>query len=199
MKSLRPDLAPGLARGLAGGLAAVVAVAALGCGGPPEANVPIDHGLPQTTDELWPSRTPWPLDGVSVEDVLKSPDGANIRLIAYVHAVKKPCPVCNVGGPKAPREEVAGRTPRPRGPAAPGCLPCPDPAVTVGDEPPNAPESKNDPKGLAPRARLRVGGAAGALQQRHVGRVFFFIGVLHTKGPDGPELEVKDVRSLDER
>jgi hypothetical protein len=169
-----------------------VMLSASGCGGPDGYTARI-AGLPEPVGEAWPARTPWPLESATVDQVLASPDGAPVRLIAYLVAVKVPCPVCNVGTNRPPREDVVGHTARPSGPAPPGCLPCPDPAATVGDEPPTAP----DRGGGAPKPRLRAVGVAGGLQPRHVGRNFFFIGVFHAHGPNGPELEVTDVRALD--
>lgn len=176
--------------GIAAAALALV-LGASGCGGSQNANVRI-LGLPEPVGETWPARTPWPLEAYTVEEVLASADGTQVRLVAYLLAIKVPCPVCNVGGPVASREEVTGRTSRPRGPAAPGCLPCPDPAATLGDESPRSPYAQG-----STRPRLRAVGAASGLQSRHVGRSFFFVGVFHATGPNGPELEVTDVRALD--
>ena len=169
-------------------MAAVLAFAlgAHGCGGapaPPAAS---------PVAEDWPSLTPWPLEVATVEDVASAADGAPVRLRAFLVAIKLPCPPCNIGTHRPPREEIAGHTSRPRGPAPPGCLPCPDPAATLSDESPNSPEARGNA-----RVRLRAVGVAGALQPRHVGHSFLFIGVFHANGPNGPELDVTDVRALD--
>ena len=66
--------------------------------------------------------------------------------------------------------------------------------VTLGDTSPHAPEVSSS----AP-ARLRAVGVAAGLQPRHVGRNFLFVGVFHATGPNGPELDVTDVRALDGR
>jgi hypothetical protein len=176
--------------GIVAGALAVV-LSASGCGGSEGYNARI-AGLPEPVGEAWPALTPWPLESATVAQVLSSRDGAQVRVIGYLLAVKVPCPACNVGTQRPAREEVAGHTSRPRGPAPPGCLPCPDPAATIGDMPPNAPDARGDAQ-----PRLRAVGVAGGLQPRHVGRNFFYIGVFHAKGPNGPELEVTDVRALD--
>lgn len=178
--------------GIAAGALAVM-LSAPACGGPDGYTARI-AGLPEPVGEAWPARTPWPLESQTVDQVLASPDGARVRVIGYLVAVKVPCPVCNVGTSRPPREEVVGHTPRARGPAPPGCLPCPDPAATIADEPPNAPESDGKSRSSS---KVRAVGVAGALQPRHVGRNFFFIGVFHAHGPNGPEVEVTDVRALD--
>lgn len=139
----------------------------------------------------WPAAAALPLDAATVEDALGSPDGTEVRVRAFLAAVKLPCPLCNVGTNRPPREEITGRTARPRGPAAPGCLPCPDPAATLSDDAPSAPGFER-----STRPRLRAVGVALALQPRHVGRAFVFVGVLHKSGDAGPELEVTDVRAL---
>jgi hypothetical protein len=173
------------------GLLLALSLSLAGCGGGDgyKANI---AGLPDPVGEAWPALTPWPLESSSVEEVLAGPDGAQVHMIAYLVAVKVPCPLCNVGTNRPPREDIAGHTARPRGPAAPGCLPCPDPAATVGDGAPNAPEAAS-----SARAHLRAIGVAAGLQPRHVGRSFLFVGVFHAKGANGPELEVTDVRALD--
>ena len=142
------------------GLAAAGLMLSLaGCGGVDgyKANI---AGLPDPVGEAWPALTPWPLESATVEEVLASPDGTQVQMIAYLLAVKVPCPPCNVGTNRPPREEVTGHTSRPSGPAPPGCLPCPDPAATLGDRSLNASEATSS----AP-ARLRaVGVAAGSLR-----------------------------------
>jgi hypothetical protein len=139
----------------------------------------------------WPAVAAASLDAATVEDVMGSPDGTEVRVRAFLAAVKLPCPLCNVGTNRPAREEVAGHTSRPRGPAAPGCLPCPDPAATLSDDSPSAPGFQG-----STRPRLRAVGAAGGLQPRHVGRSFLFVGVLHKTAEGGPELDVTDVRAL---
>lgn len=164
-------------------VALTVSLVALGCGGSQVAAAPAVAAV-----DAWPDRSKSADDTATVSEALAGADGALVRVRGYLVAVKLPCPACNVGTNRPPREDVAGRTSRPRGPAPPGCLPCPDPAATIGDDPPGAP---------SPRPSLRAVGVALALQPRHVGGMFVLDGVLHTKGPDGPELDVKDLRALD--
>lgn len=166
----------------AGALA--VALFGVACGG----SRAVAPAAPPVADEAWPPRAASAGDTATVAEALAGTEGAPVRVRAYLVAVKRPCPYCSVGTNRPAREEIAGHTSRPRGPAAPGCLPCPDPASLLGDDPPGA---------TSPRPSLRAVGAAGGLQPRHVGRAFLFEGVLHKAGADGPELEVTDVRALD--
>ena len=62
----------------------------------------------------------------------------------------------------------------------------------LGDENPKSAEAQ-----VSGRPLLRAVGVAAALQPRHIGHSFLFIGVFHAKGPNGPELEVTDIRALD--
>jgi hypothetical protein len=73
----------------------------------------------------------------------------------------------------------------------PGCLPCPSPAATFSDDGPTA--------SATPSAPLRAVGVAEGLQPRHVGKRFLLTGTFHVKGAMGPELDVTDVRALEER
>ena len=155
---------------------------ALGCGGSQVGAVKA-----VAADDAWPDRASSGGDTATVSEALAGVDGAHVRVRGYLVAVKLPCPSCNVGTNRPPREDVAGHTSRPRGPAPPGCLPCPDPAATFGDDPPGAP---------SPRPSLRAVGIALALQPRHVGGMFLLDGVLRTTVPGGPELDVKDLRAL---
>ncbi len=165
------------------GVALTALVCAAGCGGSQVSAAPAI-----AADDAWPSRAKAADDTATVSEALAGADGAFVRVRGYLVAVKVLCPACNVGTNRPPREEVAGHTSRPRGPLPPGCLPCPDPAATIGDDPPGAP---------SPRPSLRAVGVALALQPRHVGGMFVLDGVLHTTGPGGPELDVKDLRALE--
>jgi hypothetical protein len=156
---------------------------AVGCGGAQVSAAPATAAA-----DPWPGRSKSADDTATVSEALAGASGAHVRVRGYLVAVTLPCPACNVGTNRPPREDIAGRTSRPRGPAPPGCLPCPDPAATIGDDPPGAP---------SPRPSLRAVGVALALQPRHVGGMFVLDGVLHTTGPDGPELDVKDLRAID--
>ena len=161
----------------------------LGCGGAQDMTIGV-AAAPRPSSDEWPPPSPLPPDAVTVTNVLASSDGSQVRVRAYLVAVTVPCPVCNVGGRSMPREEVTGRTSRLRGPAPPGCLPCPDPAATISDDGPPA-------SGSPSSAPLRAVAVAGGLQPRHVGHMFVLTGVFHANGANGPELEVTDVRALD--
>lgn len=171
------------------GIAALALAVSLGCGGSQ-----VSAAKPVAAADAWPDRAKpggdtTGGDTATVSEALAGVDGALLRVRGYLVAVTLPCPSCNVGTSRPPREDIAGRTSRPRVPAAPGCLPCPDPAATIGDDPPGA---------RSPRPSLRAVGLALALQPRHVGGMFLLDGVLHTTGPGGPELDVKDLRALDQ-
>ena len=163
----------------------------LGCGASQESTVGVAKRAPSSSDD-WPALSPWPSDAATVDQVVAAADGTQVQLRAYLAAVKLPCPACNVMPLQAPREGVTGRTGHPSGVAPPGCLPCPAAAATLIDENPRSPETSK-----TPRAKLRAVGLAAALQERHIGHAFFFIGVFHANGPDGPELDVTEVRALD--
>ena len=156
----------------------------LGCGGSQ-----ISAAKAVDANDAWPARAKPAEDTATVAEALAGVDGAHVRVRGYLVAVTLPCPACNVGTNRPPREDIAGRTSRPRVPAPPGCLPCPDPAATIGDDPPRAP---------SPRPSLRAVGLALALQPRHVGGICLLDGVLHTPATGGPELDVKDLRALDQ-
>jgi len=176
--------------GIAAGALAVM-LSTSGCGGSQAGNA-IGQAAPLAVDDAWPAHAPSPGGAATVEEALGSADGAEVRVRAYLVAITLPCPACNVGTQRPPREVITGRTARPVGPAPPGCLPCPEPAATISDAPPGASSHAG-----GARPSLRAVGAATGLQRRHVGRGFLFVGVLHTTGANGPELEVTEVRALD--
>jgi hypothetical protein len=144
----------------------------------------------------WPPVVTSPVPAVTVNDALGSADGAQIRVRGYLIAVTLPCPACNnVGADRGKSTKVEGRigkTARPRGPDVPGCQPCPAAAATFSDA---VPTSLSSPDSAPLRA---VGGAEG-LQARHIGHMFLLTGTFHATGPDGPELDVSDVRAIDEQ
>lgn len=132
-------------------------------------------------------------EAVSVDAALRSEEGAQLRVRAYLIARTPPCAACNVTGQseatvRRPEDRI-GKTSRARGPDMPGCNQCPPSAATFSDQPESAAPS-------AANASLRAVGAAEGLQARHVGHVFVLTGTFHPRGEQGPELEVTDVRAV---
>ena len=171
-------------------LVALASFAASGCGAGKDMDVVV---VPSQASNEWPAPAIAPPDASTVRDVIASAEGAQVRVRAYLVAVNLPCPACNngLGARKAtPREENIGRA-RPReATVGPGCAQCPAQAATFSDEGPKAAAS-----GEAPT--LRAVGVAEGLQPRHVGHAFLLTGTFHAKGPNGPELDVADVRALE--
>ncbi|MDB4935740.1 MAG: hypothetical protein JWP87_2712 [Labilithrix sp.] len=174
----------------------LAAIAAAGCGGAPNMEIGVAASPPPRESDEWPPLSQSPPDASTVKAVLGSADGAQVRVRAYLVAVTLPCPACNVDARSTPREELPGRTARPRGPTPPGCSPCPEPAATISDDMPTASPTAGASVTTPP---LRAVAVAGGLQPRHVGHVFLLTGIFHANGAQGPELEVTDVRALDGR
>ena len=169
---------------------------ALSCGGAAQdAHIGVTE-RPAVSVAAWPPRATSPVEAVDVAAALSSPDGAQIRVRAYLIAITLPCPACNVRGqrPIGKEEDRIGKTARSRGPDLPGCTPCPAAAATFSDEPPTSSPSPSPSPATAP---LRAVGSAEGLQARHVGHVFLITGTFHARGEVGPELEVSDVRAIE--
>jgi hypothetical protein len=166
----------------------------LSCGSPPVRDWSIgatDRPAVKVAD--WPPVVTSPVEAVTVNDALRSADGAQIQVRGYLIAITLPCPACNVGadrGELTKVEDRIGKTARPRGPDMPGCQPCPAAAATFSDAVPTASPSPDS-------APLRAVGAAEGLQARHVGHMFLLTGTFRAKGAASSELDVSDVRAID--
>jgi hypothetical protein len=141
----------------------------------------------------WPPVATSPGESVTVDTALRSVEGAQIRVRAYLVALSPPCPACSIGtdrGEATKNEGSVGHTARPRGPDLPGCIPCPPAAATFSDQIPTASPGPAS-------APLRAVGSAEGLQARHVGHMFVLTGTFHPRGQLGPELDVSDVRAIE--
>ena len=177
-------------------LLAVVGIAlgtsSAGCGG--NEQLIVDGPARKVADEWPPVVAEAPADAASIRTVLGAADGTQVHVRGYLVAIKVPCPACNTNlgarpNANAPREEAIGRARTPVAAPGPGCEPCPPQAATLSDEPPKASVLHDAPP-------LRAVGAAEALQPRHIGHQFLLTGTFHAQGPQGPELEVTEVRAL---
>jgi len=142
----------------------------------------------------WPPVATDVADAVTVDTALRSVEGAQVRVRAYLVARTPRCAACNVTGQsekaQPPAPDRIGRTSRPNGPEMPGCDRCPPAAATFSDQPPTASSSPT----LSP---LRAVGAAEGLQARHLGHLFLLTGTFHPRAEQGPELDVTDVRAIE--
>jgi len=166
-----------------------------GCGGP--ASPPMEVGVTprRSVGALgdWPPDATSAADAVTVDTALRSVEGAQIRVRAYLVARSPPCTACNVTGqasrPQPQGPDRIGRTQRTNAPDLPGCNQCPPAAVTFSDQPPTASPAPAS-------APLRAVGVAEGLQARHLGHLFLLTGTFHPRAEQGPELDVTDVRAL---
>lgn len=175
-----------------------LALVLLGCGGPTAPPIEVGVTPRRSVGELgdWPpvaTDATAVADAVTVDTALRSVEGAQVRVRAYLVARTPPCAACNVTGqsertlPRGP--DRIGRTQRTNAPDLPGCNQCPPAAVTLSDQPPTAsPAPASSP--------LRAVGVAEGLQARHVGQLFLLTGTFHPRAEQGPELDVTDVRAL---
>ncbi len=170
------------------GVAAWVLVGlVVGCG----AREPLMPAGPQTeASEGWPEVAAPPADTLDVAAALASPDGSQVVVRAVLVAVTVPCPACRASERTGARAEPqAGKSARRRESSVPGCLPCPSPAATFRD-------AAEVPASGSP---LRAVGVAEGLQPRHTGKIFLLTGVIHAGGSFGPEIDVTDVRAVEDR
>jgi len=172
-----------------------LALVLFGCGGAVRQDMEIGATPRKSVGALgeWPPDATDATDAVTVDTALRSVEGAQIRVRAYLVARTPPCTACNVTGqsertlPRGP--DRIGRTQRTNAPDLPGCNQCPPAAVTFSDQQPTA----SPGPGSSPLCSV---GVAEGLQARHVGHMFLITGTFHPRAAQGPELDVTDVRAL---